>query len=66
MGDVKGDVGPDDEVDEIVGFARAGWVEETAVHEQDGEFGEEDGWAVKHFRDVSQLVTRSVLVVNTA
>ena len=33
----------------MVGFARAGRVEEAAVHEEDGEFGEEDGGAVEHF-----------------
>ena len=35
-----------------MGFSRARGVEETAVHEQDGEFGEEDGRAVEHFRGV--------------
>ena len=49
VGEVEGKVGPDEEVDEIVGFACFGCVEEAAVHEEDGEFGEEDGGAVEHF-----------------
>ncbi len=35
-----------------MGFAGAGRVEEAAVHEEDGEFGEEYGGAVEHFRRV--------------
>ena len=39
-------------------FSRAGRVEEAAVHEEDGEFGEEDGGAVEHFGCVCQLRMR--------
>lgn len=49
VGEVEGEVGPDEEMDEIVSFACAGSVEEAAVHEEDGEFGEKDGGAVDHF-----------------
>lgn len=49
VGEVEGEVGPDEDVDEVVGFASAGRVEEAAVHEEDGELGEEDGGAVEHF-----------------
>ena len=49
VGEVEGEVGPDEDVDEIVCFAGARGVEEAAVHEKDGEFGEEDGGAVEHF-----------------
>ena len=52
VGEVEGEIGPDEDEDEIVGFTRAGCVEEAPIHQQDGEFGEEDGWAVKHFRGV--------------
>ena len=52
VGEVKGKVGPDENVDEVVGFARSGRVEEAPVHEEDGQFGEEDGGAVEHFHCV--------------
>ncbi len=52
VGEVEGEVGPDEDVDEVVGFAGAGGVEEAAVHEEDGEFGEEYCGAVEHFRRV--------------
>ena len=32
-----------------MGFAGAGCVEEAAVHEEDGEFGKEDGRAIEDF-----------------
>ncbi len=56
--EVKGKVGPDEDVDEVVGFTVAGGVEEAAVHEEDGEFGEEDGGTVDHFGRVAQLEMR--------
>lgn len=55
VGEVEGEIGPDEDVDEDVGFARAGHIEKAAVHEEDGELGEEDGGAVKHFRGVCEL-----------
>ena len=58
VGEVEAEVGPDEEVDQVVGFSCAGRVEEAAVHEEDGEFGEEDGGAVDHFCGVSELGLR--------
>lgn len=55
VGEVEGEVGPDEEVDDEVGLARPGHVEEPAVHEEDGELGEEDGGAVEHFGGVREL-----------
>lgn len=55
VGEVEGEVGPDEEVDDEVGLARPGHVEEPAVHEEDGELGEEDGGAVEHFGGVCEL-----------
>ena len=52
VGEVKGKVGPDEDVDEIVGFARSRRVEEAPVHEENGQLGEEDGRAVEHFHCV--------------
>ena len=49
VGEVEGKVGPDEDVDEIMGFAGARGVEEAAEHEEDGQFCEEDGGAVEHF-----------------
>lgn len=43
-----------------MGLARAGGVEEPAVHEEDGELGEEDGGAVEHFGGVCELGAVSV------
>ena len=48
IGEVEGEVGPDEDVDEVMGFAGACGVEEAAVHEQYGKLCEEDGWAVEH------------------
>lgn len=49
VGEVESEVGPDEDVDEIVGFAGPGCVEKAAIHEEDGKFGEEDGRAVEDF-----------------
>lgn len=55
VGEVEGEIGPDEDVDEDVGFTRAGRVEEPAVHEEDGELCEKDGGAVEHFGCVCEL-----------
>ena len=52
VGEIEGKVRPYEDVDEVVGFARTRCVEEPAVHEENGEFGEEDGRAVDHFSRV--------------
>ena len=46
VGEVEGEICPDEDVDEIVSFPYAGYVEEATVHEEDGELGEKDRRAV--------------------
>ena len=46
VGQIEGEVCPDEDVDKIVGFPGASYVEEATVHEEDGELGEKDRRAV--------------------
>lgn len=61
VGEIEGEVGPDEDVDEVVSFAGTGGVEEAAVHEEDGKLGEEDGGAIKHFGRVCELMKRDLV-----
>lgn len=46
VGEIEGEVCPDEDVDKIVGFPGSGYVEEATVHEEDGELGQENCRAV--------------------